>query len=128
MIASAQEFVELRTRNDERATHDEAPESVWLEVIQRYPDFKEWVAHNKSVPASVLDRLARDPDPRVRISVAMRRKCSSETLAQLAADPDETVRAMVARNKKAPPHVLETLRRDPSPLVAEAVGSRSNGC
>lgn len=127
MIRSAQEFVELRTRNDARATHDEAPEFVWLEVIRRYPDFKEWVVHNKSVPPSILRLLARDPDPRVRFSVAAKNKCSPEILELLATDTDESVRARVARNKKAPAHVLESLRDDPSPLVTEAVDSRSNG-
>jgi hypothetical protein len=40
MIASAEEFVALRTSEDpeeyNRAAHDEAPEEVWWDVIRRF--------------------------------------------------------------------------------------------
>jgi hypothetical protein len=125
MITSAKEFVELRDRDNERATFDSAPESVWLEVVERYPAHKEWVAHNKTVPLTILRILARDPDPRVRFAVAMKRKCDAGILERLARDEDETVRVRVARNQKTPAHILERLRNDTSRLVAEALASRS---
>lgn len=124
MILSADEFIRLRDGNDERATHDSAPESVWLEVVRLYPDYKEWVAHNKTVPLSILRILAAEADPRVRLRVAMKRKCDPEILERLAQDEDETVRVRVAYNRKTPGHVIERLRRDPSPLVTEAVANR----
>lgn len=124
MISSAQEFVELRSRNDERARHDHAPESVWQDVVQQYPEYKEWVVLNKTVPLAVLRILARDADPRVRCFVAMKRRCDDALFELLARDPDTLVRVRVARNEKAPAHVLEMLRDDLSPEVAEAVGER----
>lgn len=126
MIRSARDFVELRARNDVRATHDSAPESVWLEVIRDHPDLKEWVVHNKTVPVSLLRTLARDPDPRVRCSVAAKRKCPPDLLEELARDPDETVRVRVAWNGKTPSHVLRWLRDDSSTLVSEAIACRKS--
>ena len=54
MIGSAEEFVRLRSSSNlidyQRAAHDDAPDAVWLDVIQRFPDYRFWVAHNKTVP------------------------------------------------------------------------------
>ena len=70
MIQSPEEFRRLReSENPEeyrRAAHDEAPVEVWLEVIRRWPDMRFWVAQNKTVPVSVLEVLANDPDEKVR--------------------------------------------------------------
>jgi hypothetical protein len=70
MIRSAEEFRRLRESDnpDEywRAAHEEAPLDVWLEVIRRWPDMRFWVAHNKTVPLSVLEVLVNDPDEKVR--------------------------------------------------------------
>jgi hypothetical protein len=75
MIMSAQEFVELRTsvRQEDylRAATDSAAPEVWVDVIQRFPEMKVWVAHNKTVPLEVLRLLASDSYPRVRFAVAM---------------------------------------------------------
>ena len=82
MIASAEEFVELRRseRQEEylRAAWESAPREVWLEVIQRFPDMRFWVAQNKTMPVEVLAVLARDPDPRVRSIVAMKNRLTNE--------------------------------------------------
>lgn len=97
MIESAEEFVRLRTSSlpEEylRAAEEEATTNVWIDVIQRYPGMRSWVAHNKSVPIEVLALLAVDPDPDVRSVVADRRKLTPELFRQLSADPDEAVRA-----------------------------------
>ncbi len=116
--------MELRTRDDKRATHDCADEDVWLAVMRDYPEFKEWIVHNKTVPLSVLRILAVDPEPRVRFLVATKCKCPPEILEQLARDEDETVRARVAYNDKTPTAVLDLMRQDPSRLVAEALAAR----
>lgn len=126
MISSAQEFIELRERNDARAAHDQAPEAVWREVLRQFPTFKEWVVRNKTVPISILSELANDPDPRVRYEVAAKRKCPARILKQLANDIDESVRLRVACNAKAPEPLLEQLRHDPSSVVAQAVEERLN--
>jgi hypothetical protein len=127
MIKSAEEFVELSRNNDERAKHEDAPESVWLEVIRNHSDLREWVAHNKSVPLSVLKILADDPDPQVRFVVAMKRKCDPEILEHLARDEDGHVRLRVVYNAKTPTSILARMSGDSSPLVAEAIVGRLSG-
>ena len=124
MIASAEEFIRLREMNDERATTDEAPESVWAEITERYPDMKEWVLHNKTVPVDVLRRLAQDPDSNVRYGVAIKRKCPPDVMEQLAHDPDENVRYGLVFNANAPVAVLRTLAQDTSPRVADKALAR----
>ncbi|KRE59425.1 hypothetical protein [Nostocoides sp. Soil756] len=123
MIESAEDFVRLRTSNlrDEylRAAEEEASTNVWIDVINRYPDMRSWVAHNKSVPIEVLALLAVDPDPAVRSVVATRRKLTPELFHKLGADPDEAVRARIAYNKKVPLEILEALAVDPAELVRE---------
>ena len=124
MIQSAEEFVDLRTKNDPEATHGKALKSVWLAILNRYPDFKEWVVHNKTVPVSVLRLLASDPDQKVRYAVAMKRKCPHDILEILARDEDEMVRARVAWNASTPDDILELLRDDPIKEVAEPAAER----
>jgi hypothetical protein len=124
MIATADEFVRLRGKNDERATRDAAPEAVWMDIIRKYPDMRVWVAHNKTVPASVLEVLASDSDPDVRLVVAMKRKCEPAILELLARDTDERVRERVVFNAKTPVPVLEILAKDPSERIADAATVR----
>lgn|SRR5487761_678853 len=126
MISSAQEFVELRERNDPRAAHDHASEVVWHEVLRLFPAFKEWVVRNKTVPVSILCYLANDPDPKIRFEVATKRKCPASILERLAQDTDESVRFRVAHNVKTPEYLLEQLRHDPSDAVSKAVEERLN--
>ena len=124
MIESAEEFLSLRTSRVpeayRRAANDEAAMSVWIEVIERYPRMRSWVAHNKTVPLEVLALLVSDPDPDVRSAVADKRKLTVELFRRLASDPDEAVRARVAYNTKAPSELLETMAADPAELVRDA--------
>jgi hypothetical protein len=117
MISSAEEFVELRSSESPeeygRAAREEAPAEVWREVIEKYPEFRYWVAHNKSVPLDILKILAGDQDVRVRDCVAGKRKLDEATQEQLAKDPDSGVRMRIARNKKASERVLALLLEDP---------------
>lgn len=121
MISSAEEFVRLRTSDlpDEYsiAAEDEAPTTVWFDVISRFPEMREWVVHNKTVPIEILEVLARDDSASVRATVADKRKLSPELFDLLARDDDELVRLRLAYNKKAPMHVLEQLSVDASTLV-----------
>lgn len=103
-----------------RATQDEASLEVWLGVIAAYPEMRQWVAHNKTVPHAVLQVLATDPDPVVRWWVAGKRKLDSAVLRMLAADEDESVRARVARHRRTEPEVLSALAHDESWVVREA--------
>lgn len=124
MIRSAEEFVELHKKNDPRATHDKALKSVWVAIIRRYPEYKEWIVHNKTVPVSILRLLARDSDADVRFAVAMKRRCPPDVFKQLASDEHDSVRERVAWNEKTPLEILMLLVDDPCDEVAEVATSR----
>lgn len=123
MINTAEEFVQLRTSDSPqeylRAASEHAHKAVWLDVINKFPEMKIWVAHNKTVPVEVLYLLAQDADPAVRLAVAMKNKLSDDLLLLLALDVDDGVRQRIACNKKTPNNILEILSRDANTLVAE---------
>lgn len=127
-MQSADEFRRLRLSQDvaeyHRAAHDDAPMEVWLQVIEKYPDLRHWVADNKTVPIEILEILARDTDWKVRVTVAGKRKLTEALLRQLSVDPYETVRAKVARHRKTPRDVLEQLAADPLPMVSDIARER----
>jgi hypothetical protein len=131
MINSAEEFVRLRSSTDPalflRAAKEEAPLHVWHEVVQRFPEYRKWVAHNKTVPIEILEALADDPDDRVRHMVAMKNKLTPEILAKLALDPHDTVRMRVAMHKRAPRELLEQLQNDPWDEVRAIATARLEG-
>jgi hypothetical protein len=128
MIGSADEFVRLRTSDEpdeyRRAAMDEAPESVWLEVVRAYPEMRRWVAHNKTVPMSVLDLLAADQDEDVRIAVAQKGKLTADLFSQLSRDPSPNVRQRIASNAKTPTAVRERLACDADKSVATEARTR----
>jgi len=124
VIESAEEFVRLRYSSirDEylRAATEPASIEVWLDVIDRFPDARLWVAQNKTVPTDVLSLLANDPGSKVRWMVAMKNKLTQELFEALSNDPDMTVRQRIACNKNVPPTVLAKLAQDPEELVSSA--------
>jgi hypothetical protein len=130
-ISSADEFIRLRNSQHSeeylRAAHEPASTEVWIDVIERYPEARIWVAQNKTVPLDILAILAKDPDPKVRFMVAMKRKLTPELLEVLARDSDESVRERVARHRRTPRAVLERLANDPWEEVRSAVAERLNG-
>ncbi len=134
MIESAEEFKRLReSENIEeytRASQEEASEHIWIDIIRTYPEMKIWVIHNKTVPLSILERLAKDPDASIRASVAGKRKLSVDLFNLLASDEDHTVRYQIGLNRKVPADVLERLVNDPDPWVrnsiAEALRNRGS--
>jgi len=56
-----------------------------------------WVAHNRTAPIAVLERLVRDHDEQVRLRLAQRRKLPDHLRELLATDSDEAVVAENAR-------------------------------
>ena len=122
MILSAEEFVKIRSSDDmndqHRASHDEAPLHVWLEVINQFPEMKKWVAHNKTIPIHILEILARDSDSEVRCWVANKRKLTDELFWAFAKDSDASIRQRIACNAKAPLDVLQFLCTDLDPNVS----------
>ena len=128
MISSAEEFALLRCSDDlaeqQRAGSEEAPLEVWLKVISEIPELREWVAHNNTVPLSVLELLAHDPDSRVRATVATKRKLSPELQRVLARDIDSSVRERLACNAKCTIEVLQVLSTDAEAFVRAAAVRR----
>jgi antirestriction protein ArdC len=131
VIATAAEFVRLRTSEDPseygRAAQEEAPDSVWLELIHDYPEMRRWVAHNKTVPLSILEVLSRDESAAVRSAVADKRKLTTELRRLLSQDSDAGVRARVACNAKCEREILEVLARDPEVIVRSAAADKLKG-
>ena len=129
MIESAEQFRSLREseRADEysRAAHDEAPLEVWLDIIDRMPDMRFWVAQNKTVPILVLDKLADDMDSRVRDMVARKRRLPEPLQIKLATDPDPAVRCALASNANLALRALEILADDHDDMVSAALKRRS---
>ena len=127
-IATAKEFVALRASEDlteqRRASHEEAEDGVWEEVIASYPDMRFWVAQNKTVPLEILRILAKDDDPRVRDMVARKRKLSAELLETLANDSSDSVRMAVVRHPRASEVLLRRLLEDPWAEVRKVALSR----
>lgn len=128
MIGSAEEFVRLRTSEDpaeyERAAAEEAAEATWLDVIERFPQMREWVAQNKTIPESVIRRLFAVGDARARLVLAYKRRTPPDLLAALARDADDSVRLAVAHHPKAPADVLAVLAEDPWERVRDVAVKR----
>ncbi|MCF1750471.1 hypothetical protein [Mariniradius sediminis] len=118
MINSADEFVQLRQSEDineqRRASNDSADIGVWHEIIQRFPDFKLWVVHNKTIPIEILTLLAKDKDPKIRIEVARKRKISDEIFSFLSEDEDENIRYSLMCNSKLSLDKKQTIKVDDS--------------
>jgi len=64
-----------------------------------------------------LRLLAKDPNPRIRESVASSYHAPEELLVELARDPDEGVRTWLARNETASCDILRSLADDESERV-----------
>jgi hypothetical protein len=130
MITTAEEFVSLRRSEHQqdylRAATDVSSNEVWFDVIERYPDMRIWVAHNKTIPLEVLEVLARDPDAEVRLAVAMKNKLSGELFWLLANDTEEGVRQRIACNKKTPVEILKHMANDPAELVSAPAKERTS--
>ena len=122
MITSAEEFVALRASRlkaeYDRSAMEEAPLAVWREVITGYPDYVQWVIHNKTIPLEILEELC-ESHPESRYFIASKRKLSPELFALLSQDPDPMVRSGIALNKKAPLEILVNLLSDEDEDVAD---------
>lgn len=116
MIESAEEFRRLRLSEDlaeyERAAREPASEAVWNDVLDRFPELAEWVAHNKTIPEAIVRRLAAAGDRTTRCTLAARRSTPPDVLVVLCRDPEDSVRLAVARNPKAPADALALLCAD----------------
>ncbi len=130
-LSSAAEFVRLRSSQDPHeygaADLGTASLAVWIDVLDRYPDYRRWVARNKTVPLEILIVLAEDADPRVRAAVASKQTLTADLFTLLAADSDDSVRLRIVHNAAVPREVLERLRHDPYDLVSARARVRLGG-
>jgi hypothetical protein len=127
-ISSAEEFVRLRSSEIPEeynlASWGSASDEVWLEVIQKFPDYTRWVAHNKSISLEIIRILATHPDDDVRWSISAKRKSPPDVLWLLAKDQFDSVRQRVAYNAKTPKEILEFLLNDPWEDIREHAQKR----
>ncbi len=123
MIRNAEEFVRLRTSDDmveqDMATWEEANVEVWLDIIKKYPEMKECVAHNKKIQQEILLILSDDPDWKVRSTVARKGSAGEKILWKLSKDESEAVRTGVIANRCITKEILESLLHDHVAEVSE---------
>lgn len=128
MIASAEEFIRLRTSDlkeeQDRASRDMADTSIWMEVITKFPNYKVWVVHNKSIPIDILEILAQDRDAEVRAAVARKRKINDKIFSWLAVDTDENVKYALICNTKLPKNKKMLIDTKQSKWLKEALNKQ----
>ena len=131
MIKSADEFIKLRTSDlleeYERAGNDPADIATWREVIEKHPDFKVWVIHNKTVPIEILETLTFDDHPDVRSAVARKRKINEKIFQILSRDKDEDVRYALMCNTKLTVDRLKQIETSDSDWLTEKLNERIRG-
>jgi hypothetical protein len=113
MIETVAEFMRLVESDDSvernRSASEDAPTSVWIELVNNYPSMRFWVANNRTVPIEVLQMLARDVNWRVRNRVASKASCPEDILALLSSDDHDSVVASVAGHPHTPSDALRRL-------------------
>jgi hypothetical protein len=128
MIKSVDEFLRLRTseikEDYDRAANDEADISTWIEVIEKHPDYKQWVVHNKTVPIKILEMLTVDDDPAVRGAVAKKRKINDKIFMALSKDRDENVRYALMCNTKLTSEQLKQITIGDSEWLSKQLKER----
>jgi hypothetical protein len=128
MIQSADEFIRLRTseikEEYDRSAHDTADISTWTDVIEKYPDYKEWVIHNKTVPIEILERLTLDNDPKIRSAVARKRKINDKIFLMLSVDNDENVRYALMSNADLTVDKLMNIKTSDSDWLVKQLNER----
>lgn len=128
MIESAEQFIQLRTSellaDYERAAREGARDEVWLDVIERFSHFAPWVAHNKTISATIIYKLFELQRDEVLFVLAMKRRTPHDLLIKLSQHPNESIRLAVAKNARAPREALDLLKEDDWVAVREAVANR----
>jgi hypothetical protein len=116
-ISSIEEFDEEYQRGEEWR-ECQVSDEVWERILERgLPP--ETILLSKTLPPSILRKLAQSPDPRIRSMVADKR-AAKDLLPALAQDADPAVRSRVAWNKKTSRETLEKLAHDDSTEVRAA--------
>lgn len=123
MITSAEEFIHLRkSQNPEeynRSAYEPAELSVWHDVINKFPEYKKWIIHNKTVQIEILELLSEDEDPDVRCEVARKRKINDKIFHELSQDSNESVRYALMCNTKISVELKCKIKTDDSKWLIE---------
>ena len=118
MIKTAEEFIRFRqsesTEEQLKASQEPAAIETWLDIIDRYPNFKIWVVHNKTIQIEILEILSNDIDPIVREAVARKRKINETIFDRLSKDIDENVRYALMWNTKMTVDRIKMIRVEDS--------------
>lgn len=88
----------------------DAEARLWYALVRAHPPLNQQCAY--------------DPDSRVRLMVAMKRKLTPEVLSKLADDEDESARLRVAIHRNTPDSVLRELADDPWSQIRETAARR----
>ena len=90
------------------------------------PKIRESVALSYHAPDEIYEALAKDPVASVRECLARNPKAPCDVLRTLASDSNERVRSFVAVNYWVPEDAMEKLAEDPSELVRSLVHWKSS--
>jgi hypothetical protein len=130
MIKSANEFISLCHSKDEsdvaRSLADEAPLSVWEDLIFNFKIHQIDVVQNRTIPFEVMRVLASQGDGLVRSILAEKRRLPIDLFDFLSKDSSSLVRKKIAANKKTPADVVKNLANDGDDDVARVARFRLN--
>lgn len=128
LINSAEEFVRLRESAIQseylRAAWAEATLEVWVEIIEKYPEMKFWVAQNKTIPLEIMEILSDDPSERVRGMIASKNRLPEHLQIKMAKDSHPSVRERIIYNKRTQAVVLQLLVHDEDESIREKARNR----
>jgi hypothetical protein len=101
-----------------RTLRDEAPLSVWKDLISNFEPYLIDVAQNGTIPEEIFKDLIHRGDERIRSILAEKRRLPSCFFDFLSNDASPLVRKAIAANRKAPIDVLKRLVLDQDEGVA----------
>ena len=126
MIHQAEYYIALLASDDvyEPSPYEEATEEVWLDIVARFPEARNALAHNKTTSEAVIRALYAVGDEDVRSSLARVRRTPPDLLLRMASDPSSMVAAVLSHHPKLPPEALAELLRHESDFVRDRAQER----
>ena len=126
MIQSIDEFIrcaksDINSKDISRGTQDQFTDEVWRDLLMNYPNYHEWIAHNRYLPEWLMWAFSTSEDKDVKRTIAWRYDIPETLLRKLSGDVDPDIRRKAAWNLSCPRDVLERLSVDKSPRVREGV-------
>lgn len=126
MIDTLEEFLrcadsDINSKDIGKVTQDQFADEVWKDLLMNYPNYHEWIAHNRYLPEWMMWEFSRSEDKEVREIVARRYDAPETLLQRLSKDTSEDVRFVVSKNMACPRYLLEKLSQDRSPTAREGV-------